>query len=198
MIDIKAEFKKDLRQDLDKFGDGLKKGLDKNSLIAAEYLRSVISKTIHGMRLVFTGNLARSYIPKVLRGKGGAYRSGVFSDSIYAEIQDTGGSSKGVIKPKSVKFLAIPLQDTLRRSAKWPRHFSQGELFYFKSKSGKEFLAKNKGSGKRRNLELMYILKKQVKIYPKHYLKASLAKAEEGLAKLIGDVTDKAIGAVQK
>lgn len=67
-----------------------------------------------------TGQLARS-IHSTFDESTGTIRIG--TNLIYARVQEIGGE----IRPKK-KYLAIPVDDSLRRSGKWPRDFGKGEL----------------------------------------------------------------------
>lgn len=80
----------------------------------------------------------------------------------YTEIQEEGGT----IRAKNAKYLAIPLDDRLVRTAKGVQKYKSptqypGELFPVESDSGAIFLA-TETRGKK--LRLLYILKKSVKI----------------------------------
>lgn len=97
-----------------------------------------------------TGKLRKSWKYKIERiDKGVKIR--VFSNSKYARIHDLGG----VIRPKRVKFLTIPMTPSARRAGS-PRRF-RSKLFYrpwgFVDKRGKT----------------QYVFKKQVQIFPRFY-----------------------------
>ena len=101
-----------------------------------------------------TGALARSYRESV-SFTNGAWRIAAESDLVYARIQDQGG----VIRPKTVKALAIPLIPMA--VGKWPRHWKRGELF----RRGNA-LSRMRG-GRPQNV---YALSKSVRIVGKRYL----------------------------
>ena len=65
-----------------------------------------------------TGQMARSFREKLLANSGGIYSAKSYSDLSYAAIQDEGGT----IKPRSKKFLAVPLNSSIPMG-KWPRHW---------------------------------------------------------------------------
>lgn len=97
-----------------------------------------------------TGKLRKSWKYKVERIESGV-KIHVFSGSKYARIHDLGG----VIRPKRVKFLTIPMTPSARRAGS-PRRF-RSKLFYrpwgFVDKRGKT----------------QYVFKKQVQIFPRFY-----------------------------
>lgn len=117
-----------------------------------------------------TGALARSYRESVSFSSG-KMRIAAESDLIYARVQDQGG----IIRPKTVKRLAIPLIPMA--IGKWPRHWKRGELF----RRGNA-LSTMRG-GKPINV---YALAKQVRIRPKRYLKRASEVALPRIAKLVG------------
>jgi hypothetical protein len=90
------------------------------------------------------------------------------SNKIYAAIQHWGG----IVLPKTVKRLAIPLLPHLRRRGIWPRDWNEeadGKLFPYKAEgSGKLFLARHKKRGGA--IELVYWLVAKVKIKGRPYI----------------------------
>ena len=146
----------------------------------AEYLREHIVEAIMSLTKDGKGGLRDSYqVELVSKGKD-KIDVGVFSDLVYAEIQDTGGD----ILPKK-KWLAFP-----HKSAKsyvgirWPRDFPDGQFnFALSSKDpgGTAYLFE-KG---RENP--VFILKKMVNIPGMLYLDwAEAAWEGEGLEPSFG------------
>lgn len=125
-----------------------------------------------------TGNLSRSFSPKVVKSRGKKKQAAVVSTSPYANIQNEGGT----IRPRG-QFLAIPIGDIARRTARWPRHWPGGSLFAFRSKRGNLLLARSdKKAGESGFLQ--YVLKKAVRLKGHHYLDAAAAIAEPEIMEL--------------
>ena len=118
-----------------------------------------------------TGNLARSFKARILLG-GAEVSAGVFSDLIYAKIQDEGG----IITPRMRRNLAIPLN--MAASKRWPREWG-GKLRFAKMR-GKRFLVDDTGKPQ-------YILKESVAIKGRHYLKTAVTEARPGVVEILGD-----------
>lgn len=122
-----------------------------------------------------TGGLARSFRP-VVRSDSKRTTIATESDLIYAAIQDQGG----IIRPKHVKALAIPMKRL--PIGKWPRHFKRGELFSYTPKGSKErFLARQKG---KHSVEVLYLLRKSVRLEGKDYTGKAVATALPKIVKL--------------
>lgn len=133
-------------------------------------IREVIFRTLTKSP---TGNLARSFKARVLRGSGSDVSAGVFSNLIYAKIHDEGGT----ITPRTGKNLAIPLNQAAKR--RWPREWSKGTLRFAKMR-GKKFLVDQNGKPQ-------YLLKQSVSIRGRHYLKISMREAMPGVRKFLGE-----------
>ena len=96
----------------------------------------------------------------------------VVADSRYARMHEEGG----VIRPKRAKFLAIPLVPGLTS----PRN--QYGTFVFRASSGKLIIARRSPGG---GLEPLYVLKKQVKIPDRPFLKPALEDNRARIEKMI-------------
>lgn len=148
-------------------------------LRAAEHvvgeIRAVVSEKFPEGR---TGKLGRSFRATFLGRDGGAVSAAATSDLVYARIQDEGG----VIRPSSVKYLAIPLKRL--PVGKWPRHFGKGELVLVKSRSGGAVLAKVSKRGK---VDPVFALKKSVRIPGKRYLDAAAERAAPGVEEIMAE-----------
>ena len=120
-----------------------------------------------------TGRLARSFREEAEVTQRSMHIRAV-SDLIYASIQDKGG----IIRPKHVKKLAIPLIPMA--IGKWPRHWPKGKLF----RRGNALSIRH-GKGKRARIENVYALADSVKIEPKHYLEKASRQAAPEIAAFI-------------
>lgn len=120
---------------------------------------------------VRTGALARSYREQV-KVSNWTFRIGAFSHLVYAGIQDRGGR----IYPRTRKALAIPM--TRKAAIRWPRDWPRGKLF---RPRGKSYLASAKG---KHGIEVQYLLRKSVRIKPKHYLRDASKVALPQIGKL--------------
>lgn len=172
---------KDLRPEL-------LRGMLKATQHTTGVVRSQIYETFPGGR---TGGLARSFNPVFLGVEGKHITTAVFSKLSYARIQDEGG----IIKPKSVSKLAVPLSSARVPVGKWPRHFAKGELVYIKTKSGKELLAKISKKG---GIKPVFVLKPSVRLRARNYIEAARRRAEPAIVEIldgqIAIVTKKASG----
>lgn len=164
-----------LLEDLDaSLLDTVKRGALKSAELTAGVLRREIMQTYPNGR----GGLARSYRPSLVAVSGKKVVTGVFSDLVYAGIQNRGG----VVTPRNAKALAIPLNKSIP-VGKWPRHFARGELFFVKSKRGNSLLARTKGKD---GIEPMFLLRKSVTIRGTNYLGRASKKASPLIEKEMG------------
>lgn len=119
-----------------------------------------------------TGNMARSFKARILKDSGDEVAAGVYSELIYAKIQDQGGT----ITPRTRRNLAIPLNAAA--SKRWPREW--GGKLRLAIMRGKKFLIDDTGKPQ-------YILKEAVTIRGRRYLNTSVKEAMPGVRKFLGD-----------
>lgn len=122
-----------------------------------------------------TGNLARSFKAVMLSARGPELSAGAVSDSVYAGIQNEGGT----ILPKTVKNLAIP-NKKLVPLGKWPRNYAKGSLKFVLGAKGKPPFLIDAVSKKR-----MFTLVKSVTLQGKRYIEAAQAKSEPHFQRII-------------
>ena len=141
----------------------------------ADLLRADIARTIYDSAKDSKGALAGSFEVQVLNQGEDSISIGVFSDLVYAEIQDEGGE----IKAKK-KYLAIPFKDSKSIiGVRWPRDFAEGELQFIKSKKpGTALLYQGN--------RLMFILKERVELPGLRYLDKARTLWESNLDKNLG------------
>jgi hypothetical protein len=113
-----------------------------------------------------TGFLKKSIGYKVSGSSFSDLELRVFSAGIkYANLQEYGGT----IRPVNRKYLAIPIAGALGRRGipkkSSPLDYPNG--FFFKSSRGNLLFGQMVGKGKRKKLELLYSLRKSVKIPPR-------------------------------
>jgi len=144
----------------------------KTMLAEGEFLRDDIVGSIYDSAKDPKGDLARSYEVQLLDQGGDFISVGVFSDLVYAEIQDVGGE----INAKK-KYLAIPHKDAKSIiGVRWPRDFPKDALQFVKSKKqGTALLYQGK--------KLMFILKERVDIPGLRYLDKARTLWESNLDK---------------
>ena len=145
----------------------------KTMLAEAEFLRVDIVGSIYDSAKDPKGDLARSYEVQLLDQGDDSISVGVFSDLVYAEIQDIGGD----IEPKK-KYLAIPFKGSKSIiGVRWPRDFGKDELQFVKSskKMGTAYLFQGN--------RLMFILKDKVKMPGLRYLDKARTLWESNLDK---------------
>ena len=159
--------------------------IDEALLKAAQYLTGVIRKTILSTFHGRTGELARTWHEVFIGRDGHVSSAGTFSPSVYAEIQDQGGT----IVPRTAKSLAIPIPGAPISVGQWPRDFPKGQLFQRKGKPGVLFQRIGKGG----SLQPMFVLKKSVTLRGKHYVDAALDAAADGMEKIVGAAVDSTV-----
>ena len=149
----------------DKAAERTKSGFAKTILRIANKIGGKIAETVIEVFPRGTGALARSFLPaRLLVVQGGYVKAGALSDLVYAGILDEGG----VIRPKTAKALAIPLN---RQAAKmWPRDLPRKQTFVHDS------VIFFKANMKARKGKPMYVLRKSVRITGRHYLAYAIQK----------------------
>lgn len=168
---VKA-FKGNLEQALDA-------GVLKCAQVAAGEIRRTILATFKGR----TGNLARSFRETFLgSAKTGVASAGALSDSVYAEIQDAGGT----VRPKR-KYLAIPVPSANVPYGKWPRDYAKGELRFKRGRGDSALLVDRAGKP-------IFALKKQVRITGRSYLATAAEASQPKLAEVMGQNVQVAVG----
>ena len=97
------------------------------SLLAeAEYVREQVVESIMSLAKSGKGGLRDSYQVELVSKGQEKVEAGVFSDLVYAEIQDTGGD----ILPKK-KWLAFPHREAKNYvGVRWPRDFPDGHFAF--------------------------------------------------------------------
>ena len=171
---------------LEKLSQELGPELGRKALQAAEELAGLIRREVFDTFNVRTGNLARSFKAKVIQDEGGDVIVGAFSDSVYADIQDRGGT----IVPSRRKFLAVPFPGAPVPLGKWPRDFPKGDLSLIPRRGKRSLLARVKKGG---GFQPMFVLVERVKIRGRGYIEAAARKAEPEMADIFGDAVDLAI-----
>lgn len=163
---------RELVQKLNKIG--VKKSILALTLKAALHLEGVVREVI--MRTFTknpTGNLARSFKARLIRTTDDGVSAGVFSELIYAKIQDEGGT----ITPRTARNLAIPLNRAA--SKRWPREWGKGKLHFAKMR-GKKFLVDKAGVPQ-------YALRESVTIRGRGYLREAKKLGMPGVLQILGD-----------
>lgn len=179
-MSILVEIKDGVTPALKSFDKQMRGLLENSTLRAAEEVAgNVRREVIKRLAKDPTGNLARSFRPSLVQKSKRKMVAGVFSDVVYAEIQDQGGT----IFPKKKK-LAVPLPGAPVPRGKWPRDFARGELFRMGS-----VLAKARKRGK---AIPMFALVSSVRIRGVQYIDAAILASNQGVEKILvkmGDLT---------
>lgn len=158
----------------------LESGVFRCAQIAAGEIRRVVYSTFNGR----TGALARSFKETFLGDANGGVRSaGALSDSVYAPIQDEGGT----IRPSSRENLAIPLPGAGVPYGKWPRDYARGELHFIKSRRGNSLLCNRAGKP-------LFVLKPEVHVRGRGYLKTAADAAAPKMADIMGESIKVSVG----
>lgn len=178
-LDVKYGGKgvEELLGDLREMSPALQTGLFR----AAETLRGHIVRSIRerlnpeGRR---TGNLMRSFRPSAVVNDAGKMQVGVFSDLVYARIQDEGGT----INARPGGALTIPIADMPIGTT--ARDFA--DAFILRA-NGKAYLVRSIGKGK---LEFLYQLVRSVTLRGKGYLEAAETSAATDVERDITEAID--------
>jgi hypothetical protein len=189
-------------EELDK---ALRKGVMKAAVFATGEIKSELMARTRG-----SGGLSRSFKPVLMTAGDGldAGQIGAKATSTleYAAIQERGGT----IRPRSGKFLAVPVKGRRITAGKWPRHFAKGELKLIPRKGRPSLLVKEIGRdiviarrGRNRltkrvvkRIELMFTLQPRVEIKPQRYVERTEQRISDKLVELLGDSAENAVGKV--
>jgi hypothetical protein len=203
-------------QPIDKFakvlgthGEALAKALQAGTLKAAVFATGEIKQEVLN---TFSGGreLSRSFKPSLMTAEDGlgAGQIGAKATSTleYAAIQERGGT----IRPRSGRFLAVPVKGQKFPEGKWPRHFARGELKLIPRKTGFSLLVKEigkdivlarRGGNKLtrrvvKRVELMFTLRPSVTLTGRRYVERTEARITNELADILGDHAEIAVGKV--
>ena len=171
------ELDPDFVDKLDELAEKIPEDFIFNGMLAeAEFLRADVVRSIYDSAENPKGGLARSFEVQLIDQDKDSISVGVFSDLVYAEIQDTGDT----ITPKK-KWLAYPHKDAKSYvGVRWPRDFPKNKLGFALSShdpGGTAYLFE-KGREKP-----VFILKKEVKIPGLRYLDKARTLWESNLDK---------------
>jgi len=176
----------ELNPDLSETLDELAKRIPDEWLLApmleeAEYVREQVVEVIMSLAKSGKGGLRDSYQVELVSKGREKVEVGVFSDLVYAEIQDTGGD----ISPKK-QWLAFPHKEAKNYvGVRWPRDFPDGHFEFALSKSDPSNTAYLFEFGRE---PPVFILKKKVTIPGMLYLDWAEAVWEgEGLEPSFGN-----------
>lgn len=153
--------------------DGVEKGL----LRAAEFVVGEIRKQVISTFNPSTGALARSYKAQLLRS-GNTVVAGALSDSVYAGIQDRGGT----INAKGKK-LAVPVGAGRSLPVGTGPRDVPG-LVLIPRPSGNALLAKVRSDGK---LDVYFVLKDSVTLKGEHYLEAAAKESADDVTEILSE-----------
>lgn len=186
--DLNVEYIDQLTPFTEKVIEEMPTALEKGILRAAQHAEGVVKKVVRESFDHPTGQLSRSFRSTFLYSRGNEVAAGAFSDLIYAEIQDQGGT----ITPKTVSRLAVPVSDKAKKTAGlWPRHWPKGVLTYLVSKKKNEILAEVKrAKGGKTTIKPHYVLKRSVTIKGRGYIEKAKSIARPEIAEILGDAID--------
>ena len=174
---------------LNRMGDEVAEAQAQGVLQAADFLAGVIREVVIERSPGGKGGLARSWRAELTVDDREEVAAEVYSDLVYAGIQDRGGT----IRPKTRKNLAIPLRPM--PIGKWPRHFGAGQLTLIRSRRGNLLLVEAEAL-KRGEIRPVFVLKKEVQIPAKNYLAEAEKRAEPEMTDILGDFTIKRLAKV--
>jgi hypothetical protein len=142
----------------------------------AEMLRGKIVRAILGAAKEPKGDLMRSYQVELMDRGEDSVSVGVYSDLVYAEIQDEGDT----IYPKK-KWLAYPHKDAKSYvGVRWPRDFPRGKLKFALSRHDPNGTAYLFEDGREKPV---FILKKEVEIPGLNYLNTAIEQYDQEVEK---------------
>tara|TARA_R110002020_G_scaffold304441_2_gene520177 strand:+ start:194 stop:775 length:582 start_codon:yes stop_codon:yes gene_type:complete len=140
-----------------------------------EMLRGKIVRAIMSAAKEPKGDLMRSYQVELVDKSKEAVSVGVYSDLVYAEIQDEGGT----VYPKK-KWLAYPHKDAKSYvGVRWPRDFGKGQLHFALSKKSSD-VAYLFEDGRAKPV---FILRKSVDLPGLDYLNTALDQYDQEVEK---------------
>ena len=155
---------------------------------SAHFLEEAIVDAIYSTAKNPKGGLADSYNPELVDTGKEEISFGVFSDLIYAKVQDEGDT----LTPNApLKWMAYPHKDAKSYvGTRWPRDFPKGALnFALGKKPGTAYLFEDGRDAP------VFILKKKVKIPGLQYLDKALSNfdgdVEKSFDKNVGLVFEK-------
>jgi len=188
MTDLRAEFDRDVSEDMNRIAGHARDSLTRGVLFGAEIAAGEIRREIASTFQQWTGKMGRSFRATLLERDGNKIAAGALSDLVYAEKQWRGG----IIKPKRAKALAIPFSDrakTISRRGSGPRMFPTPlELIWPKSRRTGLLVERTRNKS-----ILHYILAKKVYIKPKPYLERAMTRAEPQILEALGDTVQTSI-----
>ena len=171
-----------LKDQLQKYKVGFRKGMMRAAAFAADEIRKEIKSTFKTR----TQALGRSFQSELVSDDGTNITTSAFSDLVYSGVQDKGGtirSSRG-----ADKALAIPISDKAKMKANmWPRSWPAGVLYLFKSKKGNLLLAEKHGA----KSILHYVLKKSVTLKAKNYIEATESRVHGKINDIVNEGIEK-------
>lgn len=164
--------------------EALQAGVMEAAEFTAGVIRRWIADTFGGKGNRTTGELARSYTVQLVQTEGGDIKAGVYSDLVYAAIQNYGGP----ITAKAAGALTVPvgLGKNLPVGA---RARDVPNLFVWRNpETGKAFLVKAKRGGK---LDLYFLLTKRVTLPATYYLDKAEADAEKDVIEILTEAAQR-------
>ena len=178
MTDFKAtELNPDLAEMLGEIANRIPEDFLLQSMLSqGEMLRGKIVRAIMNAASEPKGDLMRSFQVELMDKGDKSVSVGVYSDLVYAEIQDEGGR----IEPKK-EWLAYPHKDAKSYvGVRWPRDFADGLLEFKLSKHDPANTAYLFQEGRAKPV---FILKKLVKIPGLNYLNDAINEYEQDVEK---------------
>lgn len=163
-------------ESLPALGVSLERMLQESTLTAqaAQLLVDEIRASVRATFKNQSGALEESWVVRFIR-EGGRQKPAAISESVYARIQNEGGT----ILPRIAKNLAIPLPGSGVQRGQGPRDFP--DLVFIKSKKGNKLLARvSKGK-----IKPMFVLKDRVRLNGTGYLNRAVAAAGPEIEKLL-------------
>ncbi len=163
--------------------EAIKKGMMDAAFELEGEIREEIQRTFPTAK---TGELMNSYHAQWVTDSGPQITTGVYSDLVYARIQNEGGT----IYPRTVKNLAIPISPKAKMTiGKWPRHYPKDFLTLIQKKGKAPVLVHLSKNGK---IEDVYFVLAKSSTIPKaspkrKHLERGADKALPGIERILGD-----------
>lgn len=184
MIDVKQ--KGSVEKWIGNVADKVKDGTAKTMLQAAELAAGAVRREVNQSFRPGTEALARSFTATLLAPKQGKLRSGAISDSVYARIQDQGGT----IVPRNAKALTVPVSQQAKSASRrgiGAREFPSPLALIWPKGRDRGYLVE-KGVG------VHYVLRKSVTLPGRTYLLESAKAVEPELNELFDGALEVAAG----
>jgi hypothetical protein len=193
-LQLGPEFKRTV-SDVSRMGDKIRRAAQRGLAEAVKEAAQHVSKNyLTGQYLKRrTGNLARSIDSRMVEEFHGVI--GVLEESAVDHYKWILGDETKTIRPKSAKFLTIPIGEALTPSGV-PRYSSPRDVeggFFFTSDSGQLMFGIRRGQTKRAKIRPLFVLVKEVTIHGTGALADGVLESSDRMTEILSDRIGEAV-----